>query len=222
MSFPRAHIPAVGGIHLELVADWAPSVAPGLGRLWCLVKLAPGVVVADRSAIEIRLLGASGDLVEARALPVVGMRAGPSWCETSTGLLAVHEGVRWAEAAFRDAVSDRVARSDVDMAVLLRVASVDFGLSGEPLVWWSFRNLTGASIAVGDILGSVVLSVDGEAQHPRVGAYNGPALLAPRRAITQWWTREDVSLSWGSQSRTLAVEVLGARSEPACGPRAVQ
>jgi hypothetical protein len=203
-------------VYITLLPDWSPSsLARDLARFSMLVKVGAGRTVGP-GAIELRMLDGRGELVSVASEPfepASGVLIGPAWQEVSGGSVHLAETVTQADASLGDARSERALRAEVAATVLLKPVANDLGLPGEPALWWSFRNQTGAPLDVDEVLRTRVLWVDDEARRPPEGAYNGPPALGPGRALSNWWSLDDFGLVDRRVPRRFALEIRGERTE---------
>jgi hypothetical protein len=199
-------------VYLQLWPDWAPSLAPDLARFSTLVKAGAGERIDDPETIELRMLDARGDIVDVHAETLEPGLEGPAWRQVAGPLVRMAGPVTHVDAALRDAVSERVARADAELPVVLEPVAYDLGLDREPALWWSYRNRTGAPVEAVEVLRSRVLWVDDRPLRPPEGAYNGPRQLAPGRALSGAWSLDDFALIDRRAPRRFALEAGGERS----------
>jgi hypothetical protein len=175
------------------------------------VKVEAGASLDGPATIAVRLLDAGGEVVAAETLALPGEVQGPAWQHVHGGFVRLGEAVTGAEGELAGAVSERVARADVDLPVILRTVPGELGLEDEPRLWWSYRNLTGGPVSAIELLRGRTLWVDGVSLPVPPDAYNGPSELLHLRAMTGWWSLDDLGID-RRRPHKFSLEIAGERS----------
>jgi hypothetical protein len=208
---PGAPRPPTGGVYLQLWPDWWAWRLPEVARFSAIIKVGAGASLDVPATIAVRLLDRGGDLIAEEALAVPGEVRGPAWQRVESGFVRLDAAVTDAEGELAGVVSERVRRAEVEVPVILRAVGGELGVDGEPRLWWCYRNLTGGPVSAIELLRSRTLGVDGVAVAVPTNAYNGPSELLPWRAMTGWWSLDDLGIDRRTR-HTFWLEILSRRS----------
>lgn len=193
------------------------SLDPRLAAVDVVIKLASHRPL-DASFLQLVMLDRQGRVVEANTTPLAadakGLSTGPSWSIVRTRPTKMSNEVVAVRAQIAGLQSEPITRTEAASPIALRPVDGYLGLPREPHFWWRFHNRRSGAIAVAALFASVVLEIDGHARPVLAGAYNGPASLANGRAISGFWSLDDVDPSAARGMHRFRAGMLGEWSEP--------
>jgi hypothetical protein len=204
------------GIAIQLLPDWTPSSLDLLlARFDTLVKIPRGSVLDD-GAIQLLLLDEQEHVLTLINSPLNlgGSLAGPSWKVSRGGLVKIRAMSTHASAVLNDVRSAPVPRLDATIPVLLQPITCQLGIAGEPHLWWRFYNRTELPIRVDRVFNASTLQLDDRTFSPRFGAYNGPAELPSKRALSGLWSLDEFDTRAREGRHRFRLSILDDASDP--------
>jgi hypothetical protein len=175
------------GVGLELVPNWTPSMNPRLARFDAVVKVAAGAQLAAGIPLRVRLLDDGADDPVVRVSAELDGLTGPDWRTVSGRLIEVEPAVAVAEGLLAGRASRPVLRRDAVVPVSLTAIRDVIGVAREPHLWSRYYNATGRPVDVAAVRAKTLLWVDGR-WFGLTTNYDGPAQLAPGRALIDFWS----------------------------------